>query len=361
MDTIRLQASLPTIRYALEKKARVILMSHLGRPDGEVVEELRMKPVAEAVGQLLGISVQTVRDCVGPEAEAAVARLKPGEVLLLENLRFHPEEEKNDPKFAQALARLGDVYVNDAFGTAHRAHASTTGAAGILPAAAGFLLQAELEALGRVLHKPSRPYWLILGGAKVSDKIKLIDNLLDKVDGILIGGGMQYTFFAAQGIGVGNSPVEKEHLETARRITAKAKEKGVQLLLPLDHLIATHVAKDVPLKTTERPGVPDGWEGVDIGPKTREAFRKAIQNARTILWNGPLGIFEIEPFSHGTRAVAEAVAESKAVSVVGGGDTAAAVKKFGLAEQMTHVSTGGGASLEFLEGRILPGVAALQK
>jgi 3-phosphoglycerate kinase len=302
-----------------------------------------------------------VNDCVGPEAEAAAARLKPGEILLLENLRFHPEEEKNDPSFSKALAKLGELYVNDAFGTAHRAHASTTGVADSLPAAAGFLLEKELEALGAVLHNPKRPYWLILGGAKVSDKIKLINHLIDRVDGILIGGGMQYTFFASQGIPVGRSPVEKDHLGTAKEILAKAKQKGVEVRLPLDHVIADRFAADAQRKTTEKPGVPDNWEGMDIGPKTAADFSKALQGAKTILWNGPLGVFEMEPFAAGTRVVAQAVAASKAVSVVGGGDTAAAIAKFGLADKMTHVSTGGGASLEFLEGRTLPGVAALAK
>ena len=360
-DATRIQASLPTIRYALERNARVILMSHLGRPDGKVVEELRMKPVAAELQKLIGRPVQTVNDCVGPEAEAAAARLKPGEILLLENLRFHPEEEKNDPAFSKALARLGDCYVNDAFGTAHRAHASTAGVADSLPAAAGFLLEKELEALGAVLHNPQRPYWLILGGAKVSDKIKLIDHLIDQVDGILIGGGMQYTFFTAQGIGVGNSPVEKDHLTTAKNILAKAKQKGVEVHLPLDHVIADKFAADAQRRTTEKPGVPDGWEGMDIGPKTAADFAKALQGAKTILWNGPLGVFEMGPFAAGTRVVAQAVAASGAVSVVGGGDTAAAITQFGLADRMTHVSTGGGASLEFLEGRALPGVAALAK
>ena len=360
-DTTRIEAALPTIRFCLEKKARVILMSHLGRPDGKVVEDLRMKPVAESLSRLIGRPVQSGPDCVGPEAERLADQLAPGGILLLENLRFHPEEEKNDPAFSKGLARLGEVYVNDAFGTAHRAHASTAGVAELLPGAAGFLLEEELNALGKVLHNPERPYWLILGGAKVSDKIKLVNRLIDQVDGILIGGGMQYTFFVAQGIGVGNSPVEKDHLETARQIMAKAKEKGVSLHLPLDDVIADRVALDAQVKITEKPGVPEGWEGVDIGPKTREHFARQLQGARTILWNGPVGIFEMEPFSAGTRALAQAVADSGAMSVVGGGDTAAAVVKFGLAARMGHVSTGGGASLEFLEGRTLPGVAALSR
>ncbi len=360
-DTTRVQASLPTIRYVLEKNAKVILMSHLGRPDGKVAEELRMKPVAAELQKLIGRPVQTVNECVGPEAEAAVAKLKPGDILLLENLRFHPEEEKNDPAFAKALAKLGDVFVNDAFGTAHRAHASTAGVADSLPAAAGFLLEKELEALGTVMHNAQRPYWLILGGAKVSDKIKLINHLIDRVDGILIGGGMQYTFFAAQGIPIGKSPVEKDHLSTAKEILAKARQKNVEVLLPLDHVVADKFAADAQRKTTDTPGVPDNWEGVDIGPKTVAAFSKALQGAKTILWNGPVGVFEMEPFAAGTKAIAEAVVKSGAVSVVGGGDTAAAVVKFGLADKMTHVSTGGGASLEFLEGRVLPGVAALKQ
>ncbi len=359
-DTTRIQAALPTIRYALEKRAKVILMSHLGRPDGKAVEEFRMAPVAKVLSQIIGLPVQTASDCIGPEVEQQVSRLKPGEILLLENLRFHAEEKGNDPGFAKALARLGDLFINDAFGTAHRAHASTAGIAQYLPAAAGFLMQKELESLDQVLVNPQRPYWLILGGAKVSDKIKLINNLIDKVDGILIGGGMQYTFFVAQGIGVGNSPIEKDKLDLAREIIAKAKQRGVDLRLPLDHWIADKIDPGTQIRATEKPGVPDGWEGVDIGPKTVAAFVQALQGAKTILWNGPLGIFEIESFSKGTRAIAEAIAKLKAVSVIGGGDSAAAVVKFGLADRMTHVSTGGGASLEYLEGRTLPGVAALK-
>jgi phosphoglycerate kinase len=358
-DATRIQAVLPTIRYALDRKAKVILMSHLGRPDGKVMEEFRMRPVGQALSDLVDAPVRVAPDCIGPEVEAVVARLPRGEILLLENLRFHPGEEANDPTFAQALARLSDLYVNDAFGTAHRAHASTVGVARFLPAAAGFLLEGELQALGRVLHDPQRPYLLLLGGAKVSDKIRLIDNLIDKVDGILIGGGMQYTFFLAQGIGVGNSPVERNRLEFAGQLMAKARQRGLSLHLPLDHVIAPSVSADAPFRTTDRPGVPEGWEGVDIGPRTVAAYTQALQGAKTILWNGPMGVFEIDPFGRGTRMIAEAVANSGAVSIVGGGDSAAAVVKFGLAGWMTHVSTGGGATLEYLEGRTLPGVAAL--
>lgn len=360
-DVTRIQAAVPTIRYCLEKGGRLILMSHLGRPDGKVVPEYSLRPVAAKLSEIIGKPVKTVSDSVGPEAEQAAQALRPGEILLLENLRFHPEEEANDPAFSKALAQLGDVYVNDAFGTAHRAHASTAGVAEHLPSAAGFLLQKELEALDQVLRNPERPYWLILGGAKVSDKIKLIENLLDKVDGILIGGGMQYTFFAAQGIGIGNSPVEKDHLKTALGILAKAKERGITLQLPLDHVVATKVAPEAQWKTTEKPGVPEGWEGVDIGPKTAAAFIQALSNAKTVLWNGPLGVCEIDAFASGTWAVATAVSKLKGTRVIGGGDTAAAIVKFGLADQMTHVSTGGGASLEYLEGRTLPGVAALAR
>ena len=360
-DDTRIRAVLPTIRYCLGQGSSVILMSHLGRPDGHVVETYRMAPVAARLQELLGQPTQTATDCIGPAVEATAKGLQPGQILLLENLRFHAEEEANDLAFAQSLARLGTVYVNDAFGTAHRAHASTEGVAHhVATAVAGLLMQKEIEALNQVLVNPPRPYWLILGGAKVSDKIQLIDNLLEKIDGILIGGGMQYTFFASQGIPIGRSILEKAHLETARQVVAKAAARKIQLQLPLDHVIATKAAAGAEWKTTERPGVPDPWEGVDIGPKTVAAFTKTLQGAATILWNGPVGVVEIPPFDKGSRAIAETLAASKAVTVVGGGDTAAAVTKFGLADKMTHVSTGGGASLEYLEGKLLPGIAALK-
>jgi phosphoglycerate kinase len=357
-DDTRIEASLPSIRYVLDHGGSLVLMSHLGRPKGGPEDEFRMAPVARRLQELLGRPVKTVGDCIGPEVEQAAKALKPGEVLLLENLRFHPEEEKGDDAFAQKLARLGDVYVNDAFGTAHRAHASVAGVPKYLQAAAGFLMQKELKYLGEALAKPARPFLAILGGAKVSDKIPVIENLLTKVDGLLIGGGMTYTFMRAQGKSIGASIVEEDRIPVARDILARAKAKGVELLLPVDHLIAKDVTPGAETRVVEDE-IPAGWKGVDIGPKTAALYSQKVAKAKTVVWNGPMGIFEMEPFAQGTRRVAEALAQADCVSIVGGGDSAAAVAKYGLTDRVTHVSTGGGASLEFLEGKVLPGVAAL--
>jgi phosphoglycerate kinase len=359
-DDTRLRASLPTIQYALAREAKVILASHLGRPSGKVEARYSLKPVAARLSELLGKSVTMADDCLGPAVEALVAQMRAADVLLLENLRFHAGEEKNDPSFAQQLARLADIYVNDAFGTAHRAHASTEGITRFVPTAvAGLLMQAELEHLGRLLETPQRPAITILGGAKVSDKIGLILNLLPKLDQVLIGGGMAYTFLVAQGIAVGNSLVESDKLEAAREILAQAQSRGVTMRLPEDHVIAQRVEAAAATQVVPRDGIPAGWVGIDIGPQTIDAFAKAINAARTVVWNGPMGVFEIAPFAEGTNAIARAVASAQATSIVGGGDTVAAVNEAGVAERITHISTGGGAFLELLEGRELPGVAAL--
>jgi phosphoglycerate kinase len=361
-DDRRIRATLPTIELLLERGATVLLASHFGRPKGKVVEDQRLAPAGRRLQELLGRPVTILRDCVGPDVEAAVRAAKPGDVLLLENLRFHAEEEANDPAFARRLAALADVYVNDAFGAAHRAHASVSGVPQhVQPAAAGLLMAAEIEHLGGVLADPPRPFVLVFGGAKVSDKVPVLRNLLAKVDVALIGGGMAYTFLAARGVAVGASRVEPDLVETARQILAEAEARGVRVLLPTDHVVAEKLAPGV-ATAVEGPGISANRMGLDIGPATAEAFTAAVEEAGTVLWNGPMGVFEVPPFDAGTRAIAGAMADATARgvrTVVGGGDTAAAAEVAGVAERMSHVSTGGGAALEFLEGLELPGVAAL--
>ena len=358
-DDKRIRAALPSIQYLADQGGRVILMSHFGRPKGQVNETMRLDPIAKRLGELLGKPVQKVDDCIGPEVKKAVDALEDGDVLVLENVRFYAEEEKNDPEFAKALASLGDIFVNDAFGTAHRAHASTTGVADYLPAVSGFLMEKELEFLGGALDNPKRPFVAILGGAKVKDKIGVIEALLDKADTLIIGGGMAYTFFKAQGFEIGNSLLDPDRLDFCLDIIKKAKEKGVELLFPVDIVVGRERAEDTEHKVVGYQEMPADWEGLDSGPKTTELFSEVVKKAGTVVWNGPMGVFEMEAFAAGTRGLAQALADSSAISIIGGGDSAAAVEQMGLAAQMTHVSTGGGASLEFLEGKVLPGVAAL--
>ena len=355
----RIVASLPTIKYLLENGAKVILCSHLGRPKGEFKPEFSLAPVAVRLGELLGLEVKMAKDVVGESAQALAADLKEGEVLLLENVRFHAEETKNDPDFSKALASLAEIYVNDAFGSAHRAHSSTTGVADYLPAVGGYLIRKELQYIGGALEKPQRPLVAILGGAKVSDKIGVITNLLNKVDTLIVGGGMAYTFFAAQGHSVGTSICEEDKLDLARDMMKLAEEKGVKFLIPVDNVVATAYDAEAEHKVVDSDDIPDGWMGLDIGPKTSAIFADAIKDAGTVIWNGPMGVSEWKNFANGTIAVATAIAESGAISIVGGGDSAAAVAKLGFADKMSHISTGGGASLEFLEGKDLPGVVAL--
>lgn len=359
-DDMRIRASLPTVKYAIERGAKVLLMSHLGRPDGKVVENMRLAPVAKRLGELLGKDVLALKDCVGPEVRKALSGMKPGDVAMLENLRFHPEEEANDPNFAKELASLGDVFVNDAFGTAHRAHASTHGVTKYLPSVAGFLLEKEIRYLGNTVDNPARPFVAILGGAKVKDKMKVIDNLLNKVDALLIGGGMAYTFLKAKGETIGNSKLDKDGFDTARSALDKARKKNIPILLPVDHVIADKFDANANAKVVDG-NIPDGWMGLDIGPKTIKLFEEKLKTAKTIVWNGPLGVFEMDKFANGTREIAIFVAALKgATTVIGGGDTASAMLKFKVQDKMTHISTGGGASLEYLEGRGLPGIDALQ-
>jgi len=359
-DDTRITAALPTLKYILGVAGtRLVLMSHLGRPKKPDTEN-SLAPVAKRLAELLGVPVTLAPDCVGPEAEKAVASMKPGDVVLLENVRFHPEEEKNEPAFAAKLAALGDVYVNDAFGTAHRAHASTEGVARKLPAVAGFLMEKEIKFLGGVFEKPAKPFLAIIGGAKVSTKIAVLESLLPRVDAFVIAGGMAFTFLKAQGRKVGTSLVEDEFLATAADFLAKAKDRGVEVLLPVDHRVAPSYDEKAAAEPVDGVDVPDGRMALDIGPKSEALFGDRIAKAKTIIWNGPMGVFEFKNFAGGTLAVAKAVAAAKAVTVVGGGDSVAAVNAFGLADKITHVSTGGGASLEMLEGKRLPGIAALR-
>jgi len=355
----RIVAALPTIRYLLEKKAAVIACSHLGKPKGEWKTKLSLAPVAQRLSELLGQEVIFAKDIVGEEAKAKAAALQGGQIMLLENLRFDPREEKNDPSFAKELASMAELYVSDAFGTVHRAHASTAGVAAYLPAVSGLLVAKELEVMGGALNNPKRPFVAVLGGAKVSDKIGVINNLLDKADTIIIGGGMAYTFAKAQGGSIGKSLCEEDKLDYAREMIAKAEKSGVKLLLPSDTMAADDFSNDAKRQVVSTMAIPDGWEGMDIGPDTIRTFCDAVKGAGTVVWNGPMGVFEFENFAAGTRAMAQALADSGAITIVGGGDSAAAVEQMGFADKITHISTGGGASLEFLEGLELPGVACL--
>ena len=359
-DNRRIVAALPTIKYLIENNAKIILCSHLGRPKGEVKPEYSLDIVAKELSRLLGKEVVLAKDVVGEDAKAKAAALKEGDVMLLENVRFEPGEEKNDENLSKEFASLAEVYVNDAFGTAHRAHSSTTGVASYLPAVSGFLIEKELNFMGSALENPERPFMAILGGRKVSDKIGVIESLLEKVDVLMIGGAMAYTFFRAMGYTVGNSICEEDKLDLAKELMEKAKAKGVKFMLPIDTKVGKEFSKDTESKVVKFSEIPDGWEGFDIGPETIELYSKELKNAKTVIWNGPVGLFEFDQFAVGTNSIAKILADLDAVTIVGGGDSAAAIEKAGLAEKFTHISTGGGASLEFLEGKKLPGIEALQ-
>ena len=358
-DENRLVGALPTIKYLSENGAKVILCSHLGRPKGEFNMKYSLAPVAKRLSELLGKEVKMAEDVIGDSAKATVAALNDGDICLLENVRFHKEEEKNDAEFSKELASLAEIYVNDAFGTAHRAHASTAGVADYLPAVCGYLIGKEIDIMGKALSDPARPFVAILGGAKVSDKIGVIENLLDKVDVLIIGGGMAYTFLKSQGHEVGKSICEMDKLDLARELLEKAKAKGVELLLPVETVVAKEFSNDAEAMVVPSVEIPADYEGLDIGPKTVDLFSNAISKAKTVIWNGPMGVFEMPKFAVGTKAVAKAVAEADAITIIGGGDSAAAVQQLGYADKMTHISTGGGASLEYLEGKILPGIDCL--
>ncbi|EGG34513.1 phosphoglycerate kinase [Paenibacillus sp. HGF5] len=358
-DDTRIRETLPTIKYLVEQGAKVILASHMGRPKGEVVESLRLTPASQRLSELLGKPVAKADEAVGEAVKAQVEKLQNGDVLVLENVRFYPGEEKNDPELTKQFAELADLFVNDAFGAAHRAHASTEGIAHHLPAVSGLLMEKELSVLGKALSNPDRPFTAIIGGSKVKDKIDVIDNLLTLADNVIIGGGLAYTFFKAQGHEIGQSLLDKEKLDVALGFIEKAKELGKNFYLPEDIVVTDEFSADANTKVVDIDGIPADWEGVDIGPKTRAKYAEVIKNSKLVVWNGPMGVFEIAPFSNGTREVAQACAETEAYTIIGGGDSAAAAEKFGLADKMDHISTGGGASLEFMEGKALPGVVAL--
>lgn len=359
-DDKRIVAALPTVQYLLDHKAKVILCSHLGRPKGKVDLKYSLAPVAARLNELLpGVKIRFAQDTIGDSAKDTISQMHDGEITLLENVRFYPEEEKNDPDFAKALASLADLYVSDAFGTVHRAHASTAGVAAYLPAVAGFLIGKELGVMGKALEEPERPFVAILGGAKVADKIGVITNLLKKCDSLIIGGGMAYTFFKAQGYEIGTSLLDADSIELAKSLIAEAKSRNVNLYLPVDTVVASEFSAEAEHKTVDSDKIPAGWMGMDIGAKTVALFSDVIKSAKTVIWNGPMGVFEFPAFAEGTKGVAKACAECSGTTIIGGGDSASAVKKLGYAKQMTHISTGGGASLEFLEGKTLPGVAVL--